>query len=142
MIPKFLLYDKWLKRYWKKIKTLHTFLTYTIIRIFVQKIRKNKWWNLEKIPKDRFFGHIFGIFSRKKMFFENRAPSHFRYCHFTSVCKFSWKNINKVQLEKFKKCRFSGKNPLLRQFLQNIGNCYQLHFMYIIRIFVQKIRKN
>ena len=34
-----------------------------------------------------------GIFGRNKLFFENWARSHFRHCHFASVCKISWKNI-------------------------------------------------
>ena len=34
---------------------------------------------------------ISGIFSRKKFFFENRAPSHFGHCHFASLCKKSEK---------------------------------------------------
>ena len=63
-----------------------------LIRVFVQKIRRNKWWNLEKMPKTRFSG-IFPAFSAEKIFFENWSPSYFRYCHFTSVCKIWWKNI-------------------------------------------------
>ena len=64
-----------------------------LIRVFVQKIRKNKRWNLEKMLKNRFFRHISGTFGRKKKFFENRSPSYFRYCHFASLYKISWKNI-------------------------------------------------
>ena len=64
-----------------------------LIGIFVQKIRKNKCSNLEKMPKNRFFRYISGIFDRKNMFFENRARSHFRHCHFSWVCQISWKNI-------------------------------------------------
>ena len=65
-----------------------------LILILVQKIRKNKWWNLKKVPINWFFRHIFSIFGRKNMFFERRALSLFRYCHFAStVCKISWKNI-------------------------------------------------
>ena len=45
------------------------------------------------MPKNRFFRHISGIFGRKKIFFENRNPSHFGHYHFASVCKISWKNI-------------------------------------------------
>ena len=35
------------------------------------------------MPKNRFFRHISGIFGRKKMFFENQAPSHLRHYHFS-----------------------------------------------------------
>ena len=45
--------------------------------------------NAKKLQKTGFFG-IFPAFSvEKKKFFENRSPSYFRYCHFTSVCKIS-----------------------------------------------------
>ena len=54
--------------------------------------------------------HISGIFGWKKMFFENRAPSHFRYCHFASVCKISWKNI-----------KYSSKNSRNAVFPAKIG---------------------
>ena len=37
---------------------------------------------------------VFPAFSAGKMFFEYRALSHFKHCHFASVCKISWKNIN------------------------------------------------
>ena len=43
--------------------------------------------------KKPVFRHISGILGRKNMFFENRARSHFRHCHFASVCKISCKNI-------------------------------------------------
>ena len=43
------------------------------------------------MPKNRFFQHISGIFGRKNMFFENRAPSHFGHCHFASLCQKSEK---------------------------------------------------
>ena len=64
-----------------------------LTHIFVQKIRKNKWWYLEKIPKNRFFRYISGIFGQKWIFSGNRTLPHFRYWHFASVCKISWKNI-------------------------------------------------
>ena len=41
-----------------------------LIRIFEQKIRKNKWWNLAKMPKNRFFRYISSIFGRKISFSE------------------------------------------------------------------------
>ena len=45
-----------------------------------------------KIPKTSFSGIFPAFLAGKKVFFENRAPSYFRYCHFASVCKISWKN--------------------------------------------------
>ena len=53
-----------------------------LIRIFEQKIRKNKWWNLEKMPKNRFFRHISGIFGRKNMFFEKSGSVIFQILPF------------------------------------------------------------
>ena len=44
-----------------------------------------------KMPKNRFFRHISGIFGRKNYFFENQAPSHFGHCHFASLCQKSEK---------------------------------------------------
>ena len=67
-----------------------------LIRIFVQKIRKNQWWNLEKMPKNRFFRHISGIFGRKIFFFKNRAPSLFGHCHFGSLCQKSEKTNGSI----------------------------------------------
>ena len=62
-----------------------------LMRIFMEKIRKNLWWNLEKMPKNRFFRHTSGIFPRKWIFSGNRAPSHFGHCHFASLCQKSAK---------------------------------------------------
>ena len=42
--------------------------------------------------KNRVFWHISRIFGRKKIFSENRAPSHFGHCHFASLCQKSAKN--------------------------------------------------
>ena len=98
-----------------------------LIHIFEQKIRKNWWWNIEKMPKNRFFRHISRNFGRKNMLFENRARSHVRHCNFASVCKISWKKY-KVQLKKFKKYRFSGENRLFRRFLESSGYKNQLNW--------------
>ena len=46
---------------------------------------------LEKMPKNRFFRHISGIFGRERSFFENRAPSHFGHYYFASLCQKSEK---------------------------------------------------
>ena len=43
------------------------------------------------MPKNRVFRHISGIFVPKKIFSENRAPSHFGDCHFASLCQKSAK---------------------------------------------------
>ena len=57
-----------------------------------------------------FFRRVSGIFSRKNKFFENRALSHFRYFHFASVRKFSWKNI-----------KYSSKNSRNTVFPAKVG---------------------
>ena len=43
--------------------------------------------------KKPVFPAYFRHFRPEKNFFEHRAPSHFRYYYFASVCKISWKNI-------------------------------------------------
>ena len=43
------------------------------------------------MPKNRVFRHISGIFGRKKIFPENRAPSLFGHYHFASLCQKSEK---------------------------------------------------
>ena len=58
-----------------------------------------------------------GIFGRKNTFLENRAPSYFRYSHFACVQNFMKKY--KVQLEKFKKYRFSMKICCSGRFLES-----------------------
>ena len=73
-----------------------------------------------KIFKNGDFRHISSIFERKNMFFENRAPVYFRYCHFASSVQ-NFMQKYKVQLEKFKKYRFSGENRLFRRFLESSG---------------------
>ena len=44
-----------------------------------------------KICQNGDFRHISGIFGRKKIFSENRAPSHFGHCHFAPLCQKSEK---------------------------------------------------
>ena len=53
----------------------------------MQKSEKTNDKTSRKCPKNRFFRHISGIFGRKKIFFENPAPSLFEYHHFASLCK-------------------------------------------------------
>ena len=43
------------------------------------------------MPKNRFFRYISGIFGRKKIFPENRAPSLFGHCHVAPLCQKSEK---------------------------------------------------
>ena len=94
-----------------------------LVCIFVQRTRKNKWWNLEKMPKHGFSG----IFGRKIMFFENQASAHLDSTILHQCAWFHEKNY-KVQLAKFKKYRFSGENRLFRQLLESSGYKYQFYW--------------
>ena len=79
-----------------------------LIRIFVQKIRKNKWWNLEKMPKNRFFRHISSIFGRKWIFSRNRALIHFGHYQL-SFCSFVPKIRKKIMSQSREKLVTNGR---------------------------------
>ena len=75
---------------------------------------------------------ISGIFGRKNMLFENRAPSHLRYCHFASVCQISWKNIKYSSRNSWNN---SGENRLFRRFLEssNYKNQFYWQMKYALK---------
>ena len=54
-----------------------------------EKVMMKSWENAKKLVFPAHFRH----FRPEKMFFQNRAPAHFRYCHFALMCKIPWKNI-------------------------------------------------
>ena len=69
-----------------------------LIRVFVQKIRKNKWWNLEKMPKNRFSG-IFPALSARKKDFRKSVSLIFQIIAILHQCaKFHGKIKSAVQL--------------------------------------------
>ena len=57
------------------------------------KNQKKLMMKSRKNAKKPVFPAYFRHFRPEKMFFENRALSYFRYCHFGLVCKISRKNI-------------------------------------------------
>ena len=61
------------------------------IRIFVQKNQKKLMMKSRVNAQKPGFRHISGIFGRKKIFFENRAPSLFGHCPFAPLCQKSEK---------------------------------------------------
>ena len=88
-----------------------------------QNIRKRSDENRQK----RRFPAYFRYFQPEKTcFFECRASSHFRYCHFASVCKISWRNIK--YSSKTQELPFSGINRLFRRFLESSGFKYQFYW--------------
>ena len=95
------------KNFFSKIG-LVTFCTLPFC-IIVQKIRKNKWQNFKKSPKNPNFRPFWAQICPKIFFFKNRALSHFVHCHFASLCKKSEKN----KWQNFEK---SPKNPNFRPF--------------------------
>ena len=79
-----------------------------LIRVFVQQIRKNEWWNLEIMRKNRFFLHISGIFGRKKMF-SKIGLSHILGIANTRFCA-------KNQENQMMKSRENAKKPVFPAF--------------------------
>ena len=83
---------------------------------YQKKLMKKSRENAKKPIILAYFRH----FWPEKMFFENRAQSPFIYYHFCISMQNFMKKC-KVQLEKFKKYRFSGENRLFRRFSESSG---------------------
>ena len=80
--------------------------------------------------KNWFFWAYFRHFQLEKMFFfKNWAQSHFRYCHFASVCKTLWKNIE-YSSRNPRNNVFLTKNWLFWWFLESSG--YKNHLVGIV----------
>ena len=56
---------------------------------FCAKNQKELMIKSRENAKKAFFRDISGIFGRKNILFDNRAPSHFEHYHFASVYKIS-----------------------------------------------------
>ena len=84
------------------------------------KNQEKQMMKSREMPKNRFFRHNSGIFGRKESFSKIGLPHILGIAILHQCAKFHEK-IYKVQLEKFKKYRFSGENRLFRRFLESSG---------------------
>ena len=125
---------------WKKMTWLRHVLA-SLIRIFEQKMRKNNDEISRKCPKADFPG-IFPAFSAGKKCFYKIGLRHLLALPFRISVQIFLKKY-KVQLEKFKKCHFSGENRLFRGFLESsIDNLTMLLMVDIVidNVWVKKQR--
>ena len=81
------------------------------------KNQKKLMMKSREMVKKPVFPAYFRHFRPEKYVFRKSGSVKFRHWHFASMCQISCKN--KVQLEKFKKCRFSDEIRLFRRFLES-----------------------